>query len=270
MFFLRKRRRARLLATPLTDASDAVVRAAVPLYRRLPAALLPSLQGAMQVLLTEKHWEGCDGLTVTEPMRLTIAAQAALLQLRPDADHFPGLDTILVYPETFVVAHPREDEHGFVTEGEDELAGESWQRGVVILSWDDVLTDTRKAGDGYNVVLHEFAHHLEAEGLGLADATRDPGTWHVELVEEYEALRDEVERGNDTWLDPYGAEDETEFFAVVTEEFLECPVDLREAHPRLYGLMRDFYGIDPAAWRIQAEDQADLAPMPGAAHGEPS
>ena len=102
--------------------------------------------------------------------------------------------------------------------------------------------------DGYNVVLHEFAHHLDAEGLGLADTSRDGATWHADLMQEYEALGAAVDRGEDTFLDPYGAEDPTEFFAVVTEEFIERPVDLRDAHPRLYGLMQAYYGIDPAAW----------------------
>jgi hypothetical protein len=253
MFFLRKRRRTRLLATPLTAAAEAVVRTAVPLYRRLPAELLPSLQGAMQVLLTEKHWEGCDGLVVTEEMRLTIAAQAALLQLRPDADHFPGLDTVLVYPETFVVAHPREDEHGFVTEGEDELAGESWQRGVVILSWDDVLTDTRKAGDGYNVVLHEFAHQLDDEYGGGADgAPRLPralaGRWAEAFATAYESHRKRLARRREVLFDADAAEDPAEFFATAIELFFEVPKDLRREFPEVHAVLAEYLAVDPAQW----------------------
>ena len=78
--------------------------------------------------------------------------------------------------------------------------------------------------------------------------------WHKDLVAEYEALCDTVDRGEPTFLDPYAAEDENEFFAVASEEFIECPAELLAAHPRLYALMREFYGIDPAAWDTLSVD----------------
>lgn len=68
------------------------------------------------------------------------------------------------------------------------------------------------------------------------------------MQSEYATFRATVERGDETFLDPYAAEDESEFFAVVTEDFIECGAMLREAHPTLYALMREFYGIDTAAW----------------------
>jgi MtfA peptidase len=253
MFFARKRRRAQLLATPLSAAAEATIREKVPLYRRLPDQRRPALQGAMQVLLAEKHWEGCDNLVVTEEMRLMIAAQAALLQLRPEADHFPGLDTILVYPETFVVAHPRQDEHGFVTEGEDELAGESWQRGVVILSWHDVLTDTRKVGDGYNVVLHEFAHQLDDEYGGGADgAPRLPRAlaprWAEAFAAAFERHQRRLARRREVLFDADAAEDPAEFFATAVELFFEMPRDLKQEYADVYTVLAEYLHVDPSTW----------------------
>lgn len=253
MFFTRKRRRARLLATPLPATAETLARAGVPLYRRLPEDLRPRLHAAMQVLLGEKHWEGCHDLVVTEEMRLVIAAQAALLQLRQEADHFPGLDTILIYPETFVVAHARHDEHGFVTEGEDELAGESWQRGVVILSWHDVATDTRKLGDGYNVVLHEFAHQLDDEYGGGADgAPRLPralaGRWAAAFGEAYERHRRRCERRREVLFDADAAADPAEFFATAVELFFELPRDLKHEFGDLHAVLAEYLGVDPARW----------------------
>ena len=52
----------------------------------------------------------------------------------------------------------------------------------------------------------------------------------------------------DTLLDPYGAEDVVEFFAVASEAFFEAPASMADSHPRLYAGLRDFYGVDPAAW----------------------
>jgi Mlc titration factor MtfA (ptsG expression regulator) len=72
--------------------------------------------------------------------------------------------------------------------------------------------------------------------------------WHVAWMGEFERLADAVDAGEETLLDPYAAEDEAEFFAVATEEFVERPGELAAAEPRLYALLRAFYGIDPAAW----------------------
>ena len=92
------------------------------------------------------------------------------------------------------------------------------------------------------------SHLARARESPASGRVRAIDAWHQDLVAEYDALCDTVDRGEPTFLDPYAAEDEVEFFAVVSEEFIECPAELRTAHPGLYALMREFYGIDPAAW----------------------
>jgi hypothetical protein len=136
------------------------------------------------------------------------------------------------------------------------LSGEAWESSRIILSWEDVLEAARWPGEGYNVALHEFAHYLDAEGLGLAapppsapeGAVRTTEAWANDLAAEFEALLDAVDAGDYTFLDPYAAEDEAEFFAVATEDFFERSAGLRSAHPRLYGLLQEFYALDPASW----------------------
>jgi Mlc titration factor MtfA (ptsG expression regulator) len=49
-------------------------------------------------------------------------------------------------------------------------------------------------------------------------------------------------------LDPYAAEDPSEFFAVASETFLEAPLDFRSAYPQLYEHLRRFYHLDPVTW----------------------
>ena len=115
--------------------------------------------------------------------------------------------------------------------------------------------------DGFNLVLHEFAHYLDAEGGSLAPtlpqaehahggraSARGLNAWSTDLAEEFDRTLAAVERGALTFLDPYAAEDEAEFFAVATEEFYVRPRELRAAHQRLYRLLREFYGVDPAGW----------------------
>ncbi len=154
-----------------------------------------------------------------------------------------------MYPGAFWVEDEVHDEDGLVTQRRRELSGEAWDSHRIILSWEDIAGTARQPADGYNVVLHEFAHYLDAEGLGLPrGATTQPA---VVARSARRGIRRTLRQGRARradFLDPYGAEDEAEFFAVVTEEFLECAAELREAHPALYALLREFYGIDPAQW----------------------
>jgi len=251
---LRARRRRRSAAAPLSSERREAVERNVPLRARLPQELQHRLDGLINAFLVEKSFVGCNGLVVTEEMRATIAAQACLLVLaRPDS-LYESLRSILVYPTAFWVDQEVHDDDGLVTERRDALSGQAWESHRIILSWEDVAETVETPGSGYNLVLHEFAHYLDAEGRGLAAPTPRRGhsleEWSVELGAEFDRLREAVDRGEETFLDPYAAEDEAEFFAVATEEFLERAADFQAEHPRLYGLMREFYGLDPAAWVV--------------------
>ena len=269
---LRRRRRRRAFSETLPAPLRSAIARSVPVTSRLPAELSRRLDGLVIAFLHEKEFLGCNGLVVTDEIRATIAAQACLLLLGRPGSLYDELQSILVYPSAFWVEDEVHDDDGLVTQRRRELSGEAWDSHRIILSWEDIEETARRPADGYNVVLHEFAHYLDAEGLGLAPPPQMPADddalsrepperssaravksrrielWHADLVAEYAALCDLVDRGEATFLDPYAAEDEAEFFAVVTEEFIECAAELREAHPRLYSLMREFYGIDPASW----------------------
>jgi Mlc titration factor MtfA (ptsG expression regulator) len=250
----RARRRVTRMAEPLPETARAAIDRNVPAVRHLPPELRVRLESLMGAFLAEKEFIGCNGLAVTDEMRSTVAALACLLVLGRRG-HYDALHSILVYPTAFWVEDEIEDEAGVVMKRRRVLAGEAWESSRIILSWEDVLEAARHPGEGYNVALHEFAHYLDAEGLGLASGDRAVASWADELAGEFEQLLDAVDRGEFTFLDPYAAEDETEFFAVATEDFFERPVELHAAHPRLYGLLREFYALDPAAWSSR-----DLSP----------
>jgi len=243
----RARRRAERMAEPLPEIARAAIDRNVPAVRRLPPELRARLESLMGAFLAEKEFIGCNGLAVSDDIRATIAALACLLVLGRRG-HYDDLQSILVYPTAFWVEDEVEDEAGVVAKRRRVLSGEAWESSRIILSWEDVLEAARFPGEGYNVALHEFAHYLDAEGLGLASGERPIAAWAGELATEFDRLLDAVDRGEFTFLDPYAAEDETEFFAVATEDFFERPLELHATHPRLYGLLREFYGLDPAGW----------------------
>ena len=250
---LRRRRRARLFQHPLPLEWRALLDTAVPLYHALPTPLREQLHGHMQGFLAEKRFVGCNGLQVDTPMRLTIAAQACLLLLNRESDYFPGFTSVLLYPESFVVPVVKRD-GALETRDTEVRSGESWQRGPVILSWADICGGTTLAGDGHNVVLHEFAHKLDEENGamdGVPALANDlaQSAWIEVLGREYELLRLRARNATDIVLDDYGATSPAEFFAVATEAFFERGRDLSARHARLYETLRGYFQLDPASWR---------------------
>ena len=252
----RARRRAAVMAQPLPAASAFAIDRNVPAVRHLPPALRARLESLMAAFLAEKEFIGCNGLVITDEMRATIAAMACLLVLGRRG-HYDELHSVLVYPTPFWVEDEVEDEAGVVEKRRRMLSGEAWEASRIILSWEDVLEAAHQPGEGYNVALHEFAHYLDAEGLGLSGGQRSVAAWADDLAAEFDSLLEAVDRGEFTFLDPYAAEDEAEFFAVATEDFFERPAGLRDAHPRLYELLQEFYGLDPASWTTQAATATD-------------
>jgi MtfA peptidase len=244
---LRRRHRAQLAATPLPAALGRLL-AGTSAWRRLPAALRPRLAARVQVFLAEREFIGCGGLEVTDAMRIAIAAQACLLVLGHSEHVFDALGSILVYPDEFVVSEDFETD-GVVTHGRRALSGQSWDTSRIVLSWRDVAD----AGDGYNVVLHEFAHYLDAEhgapdGAPLLAAPGDYDRWAEVMNRAYHELETKAAAGAETLLDRYALEDRAEFFAVATETFYELPRELAAEHPQLYAELARYYRLDPAAW----------------------
>lgn len=250
---VRELRRARIRRRPFPPAWRQVLRQQMPLFRRLPADLQLQLKGHAQVLLAEKPFIGCAGLLVTDEMRVLIAAQAALLLFNRRTGYFPNLRQILVYPGAFVAHRSTVEPGGVTREARQVLAGESWQRGQVILAWNAVLEGAAAPDEGRNVVIHEFAHQLDQE-TGVANGAPFLGRreryaqWAAVLSAEFQRLRERVARGEPGLIDTYGASDPAEFFAVVSEAFFGRSPELAAAHPALYRQLVDYYGIDPLSW----------------------
>ncbi len=246
--WLKRRRRRRLLAHARPGSWDGWLDEDVPFYRRLGPTDRRELVDIARVIVAEKDWVGCDGLELTDRVRLCIAAQAALLLLGMDHDYYRTVKTILVYPSTYVV--PRRD--GLLVR-ETPVHGQAVYGGPIILSWDAAAGGAMNPDDGSNVVFHEFAHALD--GLDRTfDGTPPLGSrdqldrWIAVMTEHYQSLVGKVQAGRRSVLDGYGATNPAEFFAVATEAFFEKPDVLRRKLPDLYDVLCAFYRQDPAGW----------------------
>lgn len=229
-----------------------ILEANVGIYAQLPDKLKSELHGLVNVFLNEKEFIGCDGLEVSDEMRVTVASLACVLLLNRPSTYFPGFSTIMMYPTAYVATEVSFDGAVKVSR-EVTRAGESWHRGPVVLSWLDVLRGAANVGDGYNVVLHEFAHKLDEEndgtnGLPVLHEQGQYKEWAPVLGREYESLQSRTVRGKNKVLHEYGLTSPAEFFAVATESFFEKSAAMKKKLPDLYDQLRRFYRLDPANW----------------------
>jgi len=251
--FWAARRHRRLRASPFPASWREIIDRRVPLARALPARLRRELEGQILVFLADKRFVGCADQAIDDEVRVTIAAQACLLALGRGSAPFPNLREVLVYPGAFAVERVRPEPSGVLQEHRHVLAGESWARGQVILSWEDAAAGAAVADDGVNVVIHEFAHQLDQE-KGYANGAPWLGRrdryprWSRVLGEEYSRLQQQVAAGEPTLVNPYGAASPAEFFAVVSEVFFERAREMAIVHPALYAELCALYRVDPARW----------------------
>lgn len=251
---LRAWRRHRITRAPFPPAWRDTLRRHLPAWSQWPADVQARVKRLVQVMLAEKAFIGCQGLAVTDEMRVTVAAQAALLVLQRGPGAYDSLRQVLLYPGPFIVSRERPGAAGVVHDERQILAGEAWQHGQVILSWPDVQAGAADPGDGRNVVLHEFAHVLDHETGPANGAPWMPAArrrqWAEVLAGEFAQLQREIAAGHPTVLDGYAATNPAEFFAVATEAFFETPAQLAGLKPRLYAELRQLFAVDPLLWPL--------------------
>lgn len=202
------------------------------------------------LFLHEKRFEGARGMQVTEMMRLVIAIQACLIICNLDFSAYDGWTSIIIYPAAFLPSHTHTDELGIVHHGGAPTTGEAWRRSGVVLSWEDAYEGALWPDNGYNVIIHEFAHVLdmldgEADGMPPLHAGMSRAAWQADFTAAFEALRRRIQRNDDPRIDDYAAEDPAEFFAVMSEAFFETPELVAQEFPRVYEHLKSFYRQDP-------------------------
>jgi Mlc titration factor MtfA (ptsG expression regulator) len=244
----------RAMAVPFPGEWVEIVERNIEIYRNLPMPLRLKLRKMIKQFLHQKHFSGAGGLEITDEIRVTVAAQACMLQLNRRGSLYPRLKYIIVYPTAFVVTRAQADTSGVTSEARRGLLGESWDNGKVILAWDNVLHGARNFVDGQNVVLHEFTHQLDSEtgstdGAPLLAGESSYRSWANALSGEYRVLQRKARRGRRSLLDHYGATNPAEFFAVATETFFEKPARMAEHHAELFEVLRSYYGVDPREWQ---------------------
>ncbi len=248
---LKNRRRNELRKTSFPKEWKPILEKRFPLYTKLPLALQEQLESDVQVFIAEKTFFGCNGLEISDEIKVTVAAQACILILNRKKRYFPKLSSIYIYPSAYMAKRKQHLGGGIVTEQTDVNLGESWIDGRVVLAWDASKQGAMNMHDGHNVVMHEFAHQLDQEdgsgdGVPRLSELSKYAPWINVLGKEFELLK--RGRKGKSVIDRYGATNGAEFFATATEAFFEKPHQMKAKHSELFAELKDYYCVDPSEW----------------------
>lgn len=238
--------RRRALSVPFPPRWREMLARNVSWYELLDEAEQETMEDLVRLFLDKTRFEGI-GIEITDEIRAVIAYEACLLILKLGIEWYRDVTSVLVYPSTVVREGAHGIGHGIVDEGATPLLGEARLHGPVLVVWDTAIRQARHPEQGRNVVFHEFAHKIDmfdggADGMpGLR--RRSMTEWQAAMDYALQALRERPVPP----LDPYGATNPAELFAVATEAFFQAPAPLRESLPSLYDILARFYGQDTAA-----------------------
>ena len=245
--------RKKIMAQPFKKSWRKILQTRMPYFRLMPADLQLQLKQHIQVFLAEKQFVGCNGVKITDDIRVTVAAQACLLLLNRKTDYYPKLKTILIYPSAFIKEQLTTQAGGVQFAQKSVLAGESWDFGKVVLSWQDTIEGAMIPDDGRNVVIHEFAHQLDQEngranGAPILAKGQNYNDWSAAFLAQFNQLQRQAAYGELSLFDHYGATNPAEFFAVASEVFFEKAKAFQQQFPELYQQLRQYYQVDPIHW----------------------
>ena len=259
----------------IDDAGWLALIGGAPFLTRLDVDQSIRLRALCGAFLATKAINGAGGLVIDDTIVGCIVVQACIPVLELGIEAYPRFDEIIVYPGDFIIDRESVDEDGVVHRWREFASGESWDDGPMVLAWEaaDVATKRMPIDAAFNVVIHEFAHKLDAANHaidGMPAFSRrlhsglDAAHWRTVLessLDDFVARVDAVERSIPRHVDPdslraeryyaslpldaYAATDEAEFFSVSSEAFFVAPERLRDAYPRWYALLQAFYRQDP-------------------------
>lgn len=226
---------------PLPVQLVKILEGEVPFYQQLNKEKQTEFEERAADFLTRVKITGVK-TTVEEIDRVLIAASAIIPIFNFPGWKYHNLNEVLLYPDSF--------DHEFQQQGQGRdilgMVGSGAMSQVMILSQFELRQAFTNETGKNNTAIHEFVHLLDksdGEIDGLPEALMDKKyirPW-LELMQQkiHEIQHEESD------INPYGATNQAEFFAVVSEYFFERPGLLKEKHPDLYALLLKIFDPSP-------------------------
>ena len=243
--FTEKNKLRRYEEMPIPEHYQDMLKRFTP-YQFLSAEEKKRFQGRFLYFLEDKFFNGVGDLVVTEEMKVFIASEACLMITNIPGGVYPGLKNIYIMEDVFI---PKDNPVNALTGLPTHSArlGEAWKQGPIVLSWKSIT-------QGSSVIFHEFSHQLDQQdgsfdGTPHLEGEGNYSRWAQVMGKDYLKLRNDVLKHKKTDIDSYGATNEAEFFAVISEYFFTNPNHLKEKHPEMYGELQNYFKLDPSLWQ---------------------
>lgn len=177
-------------------------------------------------------------LEVSNEDKLLIASGAVILAWGFERWHYVKVDSVILVPASF----NENSEFGQQDSTISGLVGSHHLAGKMILSQAALHAGFSNDKDKRNVAIHEFAHLIDmADGEcdGLPRQIVDAAFCLPWLNLVRQGIEDIDNKQSN--IRQYGATNQAEFFAVLSEYFFEQPKMLKRKQPQLYDALQDFY-----------------------------
>ena len=234
IFTKKIREREAMKTTPFPDEWRQILEKYVAFYRVLTPVEKDRFETEIQIFLHETRVTGIK--TEVDDTTLVLAAASAEIPVFSFPEwEYENLGEILIYPGPF--------SKDFRTEGPDRnvtgMVGTGIMSGIMILSKPALIGGFENTNDKGNVGIHEFAHLIDSSD-GSYDGIPKQFLDHAHLGPWLTIMQKEMKRINkgESKMNPYGATNQIEFFAVATEYFFEHPHAMKKEKPELYELMK--------------------------------
>ena len=209
----------------------------VKFYQQLDEEGKEKFEERVRLFLASVQITGANAI-VEDIDRVFIAAGAIIPVYAFSDWQYVNLHEVLVYPGTF---NEDFDQDG-LNRSISGMVGTGAMQNVMIISKWQLRQGFINNSDKRNTAIHEFAHLIDK-----MDGTMD-GIPEIILERQYiprwvnimnTTIQQMKNYGSD--IDMYGATNQAEFFAVISEYFFERPDLLKSNHPELYEMLREIF-----------------------------
>jgi len=235
-----KKKKATVLL-PLSDSYKKLLAEQVNFYHQLNDVKKREFENRIALFLSRIRITGIK-TNVEEIDKVLIAASAIIPIFGFQDWEYVNLHEVLLYPSSFNqeldLKCPHRDTTGMVGNG-------PYQR-IMILSQHDLRQDfLNKTGKG-NTAIHEFVHLIDKTD-GIVDGKPEFILGKEYMIPWLQLMHREIKMilANKSDINIYGATNEAEFFAVVSEYFFERPDLLESKHPELYKILVTIFRQHP-------------------------
>lgn len=241
VFYFFQKKKKIIVPGNLPGSYKEILNEQVPFYIQLTEIDKKEFEDRVLHFLSQVKITGVN-TTVEDLDRVLIASSAIIPIFSFKGWEYVTLHEVLLYPETFSHEFEQEGTHRNVL----GMVGSGAMNHMMILSQHELRQAFSNKTGKTNTAIHEFVHLVDK-----TDGTID-GVPEFLLEKKYvlpwlQLMQREIQDiiKDDSDINPYGATNESEFFAVVSEYFFERPDLLKSKHPELYELLVKIFRQHP-------------------------